>query len=100
MAQSLDSYPCFKSSPQLGVVAAIHNPEIKAVMEEIAAAMVKGAKVTNVETTLGSKCLNIILTGLAPITWLRRYSPLIFLYTEAICSMSSSSREHEHDNQK
>ena len=61
--------PCFKSSPQLGVGGGNPYPrKSRAVMEEIAAAMVKGAKVTNVETTLGSKCLNIILTGLAPIT--------------------------------
>ena len=37
-------------------------------MEEIAAAMVKGAKVTSVEITLGRRCLNTIRNGLAPMT--------------------------------
>ena len=62
--------PCFKSYPQLGVGGGNPYPKkSSAVIEEIAAAMVKGAKVTKVEITFGSKCLKIIRMGPAPITF-------------------------------
>ena len=61
--------PCLRSSPQLGVGGGKPYPKkSRAVMDEMAAAMVKGAKVTRVETTLGRRCLKIIRNGPAPIT--------------------------------
>ena len=61
---------CFRSSPQLGVGGGKPYPKkSRAVIDEIAAAMVKGAKVTKVEITLGRRWRKIIRKGPAPITF-------------------------------
>ena len=60
---------CFRSSPQLGVGGGNPQPQkSSAVIDEIAAAIVKGAKVTRVEITLGKRWRKIIRNGPAPIT--------------------------------